>query len=135
MVPDLLQALEIVTELGVEGRRDDLGVATILNILLPVKEPVGNFVLAGVGDNHHESLKLSGGELASPLVHVNLSLLAGEDGETATHTPDGGNSEGNLLLAIHVSVDNTQNVLEIVIHHERHGDKFLKMSPPQKCVG
>jgi hypothetical protein len=67
IAPDLLQALEIVTELGVESRRDDLGVATILNILLPVKEPVGNFVLAGVGDNHHESLKLSGGELASPV--------------------------------------------------------------------
>ena len=68
---DLLQALKILTELVVQHVRHDLqkhlyyrcpkdlkndlvGLA-ILDIPLPVKEPIGNLVLAGVLRRHNEA--------------------------------------------------------------------------------
>lgn len=59
----------------------------------------------------------------SPLAHVNLSLLAGEVGEAATNTADGGQGVHDLLLAIHVGVQHTQNVLKVVA-----GDEGLQQS-------
>ena len=41
---DLLQALEIVTELGSNTVGEDLAVLAIDNIALPVEEPRGNLV-------------------------------------------------------------------------------------------
>jgi len=45
---DLLQALEILTELGVDGVGDDLGVLSVDDVLLSVEEPGGDLVLGGV---------------------------------------------------------------------------------------
>jgi len=120
MVPHLLQALKILTVLGVEGAGNDLGVTTVLDILLPIQEPVWNLELTRVGDDNHERLKLCGRELTSPLLDVNFGLLAGQDSETATHTPDGGHGVWDLLATINVGVDDTQNVLEVVGCDERH---------------
>lgn len=51
---DLLQSLQILTDLAVQGVGHDLTVFTVLDILLSVEEPVGNLVLAGVGhDGDH----------------------------------------------------------------------------------
>jgi hypothetical protein len=41
---DLLQALEIVTELAVDTVGEDLRVLAIDNVALPVEEPIGNLV-------------------------------------------------------------------------------------------
>lgn len=41
---DLLQALEIVTELAVDAVGEDLGVLAIDNVALPVEEPGWDFV-------------------------------------------------------------------------------------------
>merc|ERR1740139_1924532 len=103
--------------------RDDLGETTVLDVLLPIEEPVGNLELAGVGDNHHERLELRGGNLTGPLVDVDFGLLASKDGETATNTSDGSHSERELLLAINIGVDNTQNVLEVIGTDERHDER------------
>lgn len=46
--PDLLQALEILTELRVDGVGEDLRVLTIGDILLSVKEPSRDLVVEGV---------------------------------------------------------------------------------------
>ena len=53
---DLLQALEILTELVVQKVRQNLGSLAILDVLLPVEEPVRDLVLAGVlreGESSH----------------------------------------------------------------------------------
>ena len=53
-LPDLLQALEIISELDVQDVRRKLVCLTISDILLSVEEPVGDLELAGVaedGDN------------------------------------------------------------------------------------
>ena len=48
---DLLEALEVLTQLVVQLVRQHLTEPTILDVLLTIEEPVRNLVLAGVG--HH----------------------------------------------------------------------------------
>ena len=78
MVTDLLQTLKILTHLAVETVGQEWGVLAIDNILLSVKEPVGDLVLAGVLNNGHNALNLLVGELSGPLEGVNVGLLADE---------------------------------------------------------
>lgn len=54
-----------------------------------------------------------------PFVHVDVSFLANEIGETATNTFDGSESEHDLLFSIYVGVQNTQYVLEILVRYQR----------------
>ena len=61
---DLLQPLEVVTELGVDGVGQNLAVLAIDDILLSVKEPSRDFELCGVLDNGYDTLKLIGVEFA-----------------------------------------------------------------------
>lgn len=60
-----------------------------------------------------------------PLGDVDFSLLAEHDGETTTHTLDGGQSDPNLAATINVGVENTKNVLEIW-----SDDKRLRTTEP-----
>ena len=53
-----------------------------------------------------------------PLADINLSLLAHGSGETATNTLDGCQGVDDLLLAINVGVEDTQNVLEFSLVHK-----------------
>ena len=55
----------------------------------------------------------------SPLVHVDVGLLADDVGEAAADTLDGGEREHDLLLAIHVGVEQTQDVLEVLPRDQR----------------
>jgi hypothetical protein len=65
MVTDLLQTLEIITHLGVKTVGQDLRVLAIDNILLSVKEPVGDLVLAGVLENGNDTFQFFVGKLTS----------------------------------------------------------------------
>lgn len=65
------------------------------------------------------------GEREEPLVHVYVGLLADDVGEAAADTFDGGKSEHYLLLSVHVRIEDTQNVLELLIGHQR-----LRFPPP-----
>jgi hypothetical protein len=59
---DLLQALEIITELGVDAVGQDLRVLAVDNVALSVEEPGGDLVLGRVLDDGDNSLKLFGGK-------------------------------------------------------------------------
>eukprot|EP00344_Euplotes_crassus_P008746 CAMPEP_0197008412 /NCGR_PEP_ID=MMETSP1380-20130617/45106_1 /TAXON_ID=5936 /ORGANISM="Euplotes crassus, Strain CT5" /LENGTH=162 /DNA_ID=CAMNT_0042428987 /DNA_START=30 /DNA_END=515 /DNA_ORIENTATION=+ len=109
---DLLEALKVLTELVVQTVGKDLGVLAVLEVLLPVEEPVGDLVLAGVLDDGHDALELGVGELTGPLVGVNIGLPAGNGGEAAPHTLDGGQGENDLLATVDVGVHQTDDVLE-----------------------
>ena len=83
---DLLEALEIVTELGVDTVGEDLRVLAIDDIALSVEEPAGDLVLSGVLDDGDDTLKLFGGELTGAVVVIilvpafhNPLMLAGLD--------------------------------------------------------
>ena len=66
--------------------------------------------------------------LTSALVHVNVGLFADDVGETATDTLNRGHGVHNLLLAINVGTEDTQNVLEIatILNDESLQDTIMR---------
>ena len=54
-----------------------------------------------------------------PLGDVDAGALAHEHGEAATDTLDGGQRISDLLLSVNVGVEETQNVLEVVVFHNQ----------------
>jgi hypothetical protein len=72
---DLLEALEILTELGVETVGDNLGVLAIGDVALSVKEPGGDLVLGGGLEDGDDTLELFGGELTSTREIILSDLL------------------------------------------------------------
>jgi hypothetical protein len=68
--------------------------------------------LEGVLDNGDDTLKLLGGEVTSALHEVDIGLLADQVGVAATDTGDLGQGVHDLLLAIDVRVQQTDDVLE-----------------------
>lgn len=61
---DLLQALEVLTELGVDTVGEGVLVLAVDDVALPVEEPGGDLVLSRVLDDGDNALKLFGGKLA-----------------------------------------------------------------------
>lgn len=66
MSTDLLQTLEIVTELGVDTVGENLGVLAIDDIALTIEEPGRDFILSRVLDDGDNSLEFFRGELTGP---------------------------------------------------------------------
>jgi len=99
---DLLQSLEIVTELGVDTVGEDLEVLAVDNVALSVEEPRGDLVLGGVLDDGDNALELFRGEFTSTLGEVDIGLLADQVGVAATDTLDLGQGVHDLLLAINL---------------------------------
>merc|ERR1719337_7687 len=112
--PALPETLEGLAHLGVEDVSVHMGG---LAVLLAVHEP-GGHELEGVLDHSDDLVDLLGGELTSALLEVDLSLLAHHVGEAAADTLDGGDGEGHLVTPIDVGVQNTQNVLELVLRED-----------------
>lgn len=69
---DLLEALKILTELGVDTVGQDVRVLAVNNVALSVEEPGGDLVLCGVLDDRHNTLELFGGKLTSTAVEYSL---------------------------------------------------------------
>ena len=129
MSTDLLQALEIVTELAVDTVGQNLAILAVDDITLPVEEPARNLVcevsdrdtsfaqsdehtLERVLDDGNNALKLFGGEITSALAEIDIGLLADQVGVAAANTLDLGQGVHDLLLAIDVRVQQTDDVLE-----------------------
>lgn len=128
---DLLEALKILTELGVDTVSKDVRVLAIDDIALSVDEPCRDLVLGGVLEDGDDSLKLFGGELTSaimllvffffenivigaqeivPLVQIDIGLLADQVRVSATDTLDLGQGVHNLLLSVNIGVEKTENL-------------------------
>jgi hypothetical protein len=65
------------------------------------------------------------GQFTSTLVQVNISLLASNVGETATHTLNGSQGNDNLVLTVNVSVEKTNDVLELETKNRVNGWHFF----------
>merc|ERR1712099_64375 len=79
---DLLETLQILTELGIETVGDRLTKGTVLPVLLSVQEPVGDLVLSWVKHDSLHATDLVLVQLTGTLRQVNISLLADQVGET-----------------------------------------------------
>lgn len=67
---DLLEALEVLTELAVQTVGNHLVVLAVGDIALSVKEPRGDLVLGGGLQDGDDTLQLFGGELTSTIKKV-----------------------------------------------------------------
>ena len=115
MVTDLLQTLEIITVLGIKDVGDNLRRLAINDILLSVKEPSGDLVLSRVLEDGDNTLQLFRRKLTSSLGEINIGLLTGNVGETTTNTLNRGQSNLNLDTTVNISVEKTNNVLELCV--------------------
>lgn len=141
---DLLEALEIITELGVDTVGQNVRVLAVNDITLSVQEPAGDLVLGGVLDDGDDSLELFGGELTGaadacqyvssspvvlsgpiPLVQIDIGLLANQVGVSATDTLDLGQGVHDLLLSVDIGVQKTENLRTVRIMLE-----FLVVADP-----
>ena len=93
---------------------------TVLNVLLPVEEPIWDLVLAGVLHDGDDLLDLLFGELAGALREVYVGLLEHDVGVAAANSLDGRHSEHDVPLAVDVGVHHTEDVLEVGGDHQRH---------------
>lgn len=110
--PDLLEALEVVAELGGNVLRKGLRVLAGFKVLLAVQEPNGDLELAGVLDDGHELFNLVGRELSRALMHVDFGLLADQVREATSDSGYLAEAKNDIALAFHVGIENAQNVLK-----------------------
>jgi hypothetical protein len=110
---DLLQALQILTQLRVDTVGENVRVLAVHNIALSVEEPRGDLVLGRVLDDGDNSLELFGGEFTGTLVQIDIGLLADQVRVSATDTLDLGQGVHDLLLAVDIGVQKTQDELEV----------------------
>lgn len=115
--PDLLEALDVVAELGVDVLGEDLHVLARLEVLLSVEEPERDLELARVLDDSDDLLDLVGRQLSGSLVDVHLGLLADQVGEPAPQTLDLGQAEDDISLTLDVRVEDTEDMLEFSTLH------------------
>ena len=115
---DFLHAFNVVTELGGNVLRKDLGVFTRLEVLLSIEEPQGDLELAGVLDDSDDLFDFIGGQFTSALVDIDFGLFANEIGETTSDTGNFCESVNDVTLALHVGIENTQNVLKLGSLHQ-----------------
>lgn len=119
--PDLLQPLQIFSQLIIQAVGKDLAVFAILHILLPVEEPVWDFVLARILHDGHHTLDLLLSQLSGPLVQVDVGFPQDNMSVTSANTLDGSDGEGDLPPTIDVRVQDTKNVLELLRDDQRSG--------------
>lgn len=67
---DLLQALQVLTQLAVHVVRQHLRVLAVHNVTLAIEEPGGNLVLSRVLDDGDDALEFFGGDFAGSGVAV-----------------------------------------------------------------
>lgn len=129
MSPDLLQPLQILTKLALHSVGQYLRVLAIHNVALSVEEPAWDFVLSGILDDCNDPLELFRCDLTGtatcqnlfsinltasvPFVQVDISLLADQIGVATSDTLDLGQRIHDLLFAIDVGVEKTEDELEV----------------------
>lgn len=108
---DLLQSLQVVSQLGLQVVSQVVVVLTVVDVLLTVQEPGWDFVLGWVLHDLDDSLQFFLGQLTSSLLQADVSLLAHQVGVTTTDTTDGGQGVNDLDVTIDVSVQQTAREL------------------------
>ena len=114
VLADLLHALEIFSESGVNHVGDQLAPGAVSDASLSVQKPLWNAVFDGLGEDVTNSVHFVFSQLTGSAAGVNLGNFAAEDAEATAHTLNSTEGERGLLLSIHVCVLHSENVLEVV---------------------
>jgi hypothetical protein len=78
MGSDLLESLNIITELGGNVLRKDLTVLSRLEILLTIQKPKWDFELTGVLDDGHDLFNFVCSKLTGTLINIDFGLFANQ---------------------------------------------------------
>ena len=70
MCSDLLQSLEVLSELGVDLVADQLGPVAVTDVALSVEEPLGNVVVSWLGKDVVNLLDVSLSELTGSIQRI-----------------------------------------------------------------
>jgi hypothetical protein len=119
MGSDLSQAGEILAQSHVEVVSEQLRVGVVSDVLLSVKEPLGDAERQGVLDDLDDLVNLSQGELSGTLVLVNLSALADLVRETETNSLNPDQGEHHSSATVYVSVKDTAHKLELSFRDDK----------------
>ena len=113
MLLDLLHALNIVSDLGIQRVGTDVDITAVPVLLSSVEEPGGHAVGSGIGDDLRDLLPALLADLARALLDVDLGQLADQVRETAADAFDRGEGVGDAALALDVGVEYSDNELEL----------------------
>lgn len=105
---DLLQSLQVISQLGFQVVGQNVVVLTVNVVLLSVQKPGWDLVLGWVLHDGDNSLQLFLGQFTGTLVQVDISLLANQVRVSSTDTSDLGQSVHNLDSTIDVGVQQTE---------------------------
>ena len=112
---DLVHSFDILSEFGLENVGGHLQVLTLLVVSQSVEEPSGDTISFGVIDDVSDSIGLLFVQFTSSESRVQSQDLADQETESPTHTSDVFQGEGDGSLPIDVGVQNTMDVLKIVL--------------------
>jgi hypothetical protein len=115
VVLDLLELLEVLSELGVDSIGDQLRVGPVLGVSLSVQEPVGDSVLGRSGEDVVDGLDLGLLDLSGSLVGVDAGSLEDHDSKSSADTLDGGQGEPDLDGSLDVGVLDSENMREVFV--------------------
>lgn len=105
---DLLQSLQVISQLRLQIVGQDVVVLTVNLVLLSVQEPGWDLVLSWVLHDGDNSLQFFLGQFTGTLVQVDISLLADQVGVSSTDTSDLGQGVHDLDSTIDVGVQQTR---------------------------
>merc|ERR1719378_547698 len=119
---DLLQPLQIFTELVFQTISQDLRGLSIFDILRSVEIVIWDLVLSWILHDSDKPFHLFIRQFTSSFVHVDVSFLQADVGESSSDSFNGSHGVHDFGFSINVCVHHTKNVLELVGNDERHLD-------------
>lgn len=120
---DLVQSFDVLSELSLEDVGSHLQVLSFFVISEPVEEPPRDSVSFGVVNDVSDGVALLLGELTCSEPGVNSEDLADQESESSAHTSDCLEGEGYGSFTIDVSVEDTVDMLEVILsvfNDQRH---------------
>ena len=110
---DLLQSLQVFTQLAVKPVGHHLSGRALMHVLPAVEDPAGDAIAFRVLDDSDDLLDLCFRQLACPLVQVDTCSLQHEAREPQTAALDSPKRKGTLASSVDVGVEDTQDELEV----------------------
>lgn len=112
---DLEESLNVLPQFGLQHVGCHLQVLAFSVVALPVEEPSRDSVSLGFVDEFSDGIALSFGEFSGSELGVESEDFADEESEASTDTLDLVKCEGDSSLSVNVGVEDTVNVLEVVL--------------------
>jgi len=119
----LEKPLNVLSQFGFENVGGHLQILAFLVVTLSVEEPTGNAVAFGLSDELGNGVALGFGEFTGSEFRIDPEDFADKESEASADALDFIEGEGDSALSVNVGVEDTVNVLEVVLSvfdDERH---------------